>query len=451
MSLFLRGTGTLFILRNTGMKAMNDSTIQQRHTFRRQMFRATLIWAVGNALVTSYLVLYLLAAQGIPSGWFTGLVFAGPTLGILLRGLTPLGTRFFRGKKRFVTAVYLAQVVFLAGMLLAACPGMASEKGASFLIILFWYLACWCEQAGFVGYLAWQKELFPPETRGRFYGNLERWKLVGEMSGYLLSIGLIQIWKVYHTVGNEMTIAYGITLLGILFLLGWLYFLKDIPERGISWEENLSRQSLWQQLAAPFTNRTFGWLLLYGGCFSCVTHLCRIPQVQFPREAFPGIIGLAILLSFQMITKMGQGIVAPRCGAWLDRYGVVRLMVLSQAITALGPLFYLRADQTYWWWFYGPSFCWIAYVGLNVGLPKVQLQMAGREDASSWLAAYGLVSGMGALTGLLAGGHFFDLLRSHFSEAVYPIVFSFSSLARLVMCVPLFYALRTVFPSPRAS
>lgn len=425
-------------------------TIQQRHLFRRQMFRAALVWAVGNAMVTSYLVLYLLAARGVPSGFFTGLVFVGPTLGVLLRGLTPLGMRFFSNKKNFVAAIYLTQVFCLGGMLLAACPGITPEKGTAFLILLFWYLSCWCEQVGFVGYLAWQKELFPSQTRGRFYGILERWKLVGEMSGYLLSIGLIHSWKAYHAPGDEMTISYGITLLGILFLLAWLYFLKKIPGKGFFCEKNLS-QGVWRQLTSPFANRTFGWLLLYGGCFSCITHLCRVPQVQFPREAFPGIVGLAILLSFQMITKMGQGIVAPRCGVWLDRYGAVRLMVLSQAITAVGPLFYLLADQTHWWWFYGPSFCWIAYVGLNVGLPKVQLQIAGKEDASAWLAAYGLVSGVGALVGLLLGGQFFDLLRHHFPETFYPVVFSFSSLARLAMCLPLFYALRGMVSSQRAS
>ena len=75
-------------------------------------------------------------------------------------------------------------------------------------------------------------------------------------------------------------------------------------------------------------------------------------------------------------------------------------------------------------------------MGLNVSLPQIQLQLAGRQDASVWLASYGTVCSIFACAGLFLGGFLLDYYRSVALEASYfSTIFTISFVARLVSCV----------------
>ena len=86
-------------------------------------------------------------------------------------------------------------------------------------------------------------------------------------------------------------------------------------------------------------------------------------------------------------------------------------MIVSQTIVALGLLFYVPATQEQPWWIIGAWICWMAYAGINIGLPSLTIKLAGPDDAAWYLAVWFGVSG--AVYGLstIAGGVIFDWLK----------------------------------------
>jgi hypothetical protein len=86
-------------------------------------------------------------------------------------------------------------------------------------------------------------------------------------------------------------------------------------------------------------------------------------------------------------------------------------MIFSTLAIAQGPLFYFLATPEQPWWIIGAWTCWIAWVGMNVGVPNLLLAFSPRRAdtpyISAWLAATGLCHGLSTI----AGGSLFDYFR----------------------------------------
>ena len=442
--------------------------IFKRHLARWHMNRMGMLWSLGNALLSGTLILNLCSTLGMLKGSIASLVFLMPWLTGILRTFVPVIFRHLRNPRRFCTLAYAVQTVFLIGIIAAAhvdfsryfpdavpssavaattppatlAPATVSRPVLvqTGVILLCWFLANLCESCAFLVLTTWQGEIFPARTRGRFFGRLSCWRLSGE----LIPIVVILLISLLHGLPSWKTdpekyrlmVTTNLTL-GVLFCLSSLFFLRRVPECPLNVGNAEPETSRWLQLrqrvkalCEPFTDSRFIPLLCYGAYFSLVTQLEQATQFLFLYTVLAGSLTVLMPQVFRAVIKLGQWGLSRRTGQWIDRYGAAPVMLIAQLFVALGPLFYvLAANGCGWGWMFGAQILWIAYVGLNIGLPQIQLQLAKPHEYASWLAAYGLVCAVFACVGLLVGGVIYDCW--HDVPGFYSVLFSASCTARL--------------------
>ena len=79
-------------------------------------------------------------------------------------------------------------------------------------------------------------------------------------------------------------------------------------------------------------------------------------------------------------------------------------MSLSLLIVAAGSLFYAAATDVTWFWVIGAAVVWIAWVGVNIGIIKVILDLAPKEENAKYLAVYFTFSTVSLALATLLGG-----------------------------------------------
>ena len=123
---------------------------------------------------------------------------------------------------------------------------------------------------------------------------------------------------------------------------------------------------------APFVDRRFLRLLCFGCWFSFFNGLTQSAQNIYPAR----ILGFELftLLALRGTMRAGQFVLAPVAGRECDRLGNVPVLMVSQLLVATGPLFFLAATFGDRWWIAGAWVVWMAYAGLNVGLPNLMLK-----------------------------------------------------------------------------
>jgi MFS family permease len=123
-------------------------------------------------------------------------------------------------------------------------------------------------------------------------------------------------------------------------------------------------------------------------------------------------IGLFLMLASSTAMRLGQIGVSPALGKAADRFGNKPIMLICLFITAQGPLFYFFSTPTSWWWFLGSSAVWIAYAGLNIGIPNLMLKIAPAGENSNYLTIYFTLTGLCYGFNTLLGGWLFDHLKT---------------------------------------
>jgi MFS family permease len=156
-------------------------------------------------------------------------------------------------------------------------------------------------------------------------------------------------------------------------------------------------------------DRPFLTLILFGCWFSFSNGLTQAAQNIYPKSVLELSLFAALALPTGM--RLGQLAVSPWLGRLADRWGNKRLMAASLPLVALGPLFFCAAVPRQPWWVVGAWVLWIAYAGINVGLPNLMLKLAPRPASASYVAAFHAVTGLMVAGSTIAGGCLID----HFS------------------------------------
>ncbi len=86
-------------------------------------------------------------------------------------------------------------------------------------------------------------------------------------------------------------------------------------------------------------------------------------------------------------------------------------MVVCQVIVGLGLAGYLFADENRLWPIGLAWAAWIAYAGINIGVPKLLLDLAPPERSGAAVAAYFAATGLFFGVSTILGGLAFDMLR----------------------------------------
>ncbi len=162
----------------------------------------------------------------------------------------------------------------------------------------------------------------------------------------------------------------------------------------------------WKSIARPFADRRFLRLLLFGCWFSFSNGLTQTVQTTYPAQVLG--VSLLAMLAVQTGMRLGQLSVSPALGRMADRVGNWPVMMCCLILTAQGPLFYFFSTLQAPWWFVGAWIVWIAYAGLNIGLPNLMLKLSPGQSNTPYIAAYFTVTGLCYAANTILGGWLFD-------------------------------------------
>jgi MFS family permease len=392
----------------------------QRRRARRRAYWNGAIWAIGNGLTSSTLVIYLAMELGVPGmGLGIGMIKAAPRIAGLLRLAAPALIAGFGSRKGFCLGAYLASGVVLLGLPLAAAPGWLPSPLASLAaLVLLWCVYHLLEYLGTVALWSWLADLVPLRIRGRFIGRRQRWLVAGQAAA-MLDAGLFTWgWRAMHPFLPRW-IGYAVPAgVGACFMIASLAPLVRIPglERGRRRTSEVSetsevcgpRPGSGRAILAPLADRRFRRLVLFIAWFSLFNGLTQSVQYIYPYALG---MTLFVMLTLETGTRIGQLGISPWMGRLADRFGNRPVMMVSLALTSAGLLFYLFTTPEHRWWFAGAWAIWIAYAGLNVCLPNLMLKLSPRENNTGYIATFDAASGLAFAAGALLGGLAYDRMK----------------------------------------
>lgn len=376
------------------------------------------LWAMGNGMTSVTLVLFFVS-EFFPSGFHSralvvALVIASPRFFGVLRVVAPALIARLRDRRTFCVLTFAASALLLALIPLLACPAL--RPGASALIatlVVLWGLYHLLEYLAVISLWSWFADLAPARIRGRFVGRRERWLEAGRMFGALSSGGFTYWYNQPLPTGHEdRWIAYALSAAaGAMFTLLAVAPLSRIPSLA---NRRSARQAPpsghFKSLCAVLLDHGYRRLLLYECWRSCVNGLTQSAQFLYPTRVLH--FQYHELLWLRTALPAGQSAVSPAVGRLIDRIGNRPVLVVSQLLVATGPLFFLLATAETKWILAAAYFVWIAYAGLNVGLPKLMLDLAPAARNAPYISLYYALGGLFNGLGIVTGGVLLDTLLS---------------------------------------
>jgi Na+/melibiose symporter-like transporter len=363
------------------------------------------VWAIGNGLVSSTLILYLAVSVGARN-FQSAVIFAAPPLAGLMRLFVPAILARFRNRKIFCITAYVASALVLSLVPLAAAMLPVGTHAPVALV------SAWCgyhllEYWGTVALWSWIGDLVPRSVRGRFCGYRERYLVGGRIAGIAFTIALAVIWN-FAVPRSPLVYPLAVSAAcGAVFML-----LAVVPlalMQGVEYSPSAVPRAPWQSVLRAMSQPPYSRLVIYSCGLSLVNGITQAAQATYsPRVLKISYQGLQTITATM---RAGQMAIAPTMGRWCDAFGSRPVMIVSQLIVATGPLFLFFATPEHWWWLTGAYLVWIAYAGLNVGLDNLKLKLAPADNNAPYLAVYYSVGDFIFGASVLAAGWTCDRLE----------------------------------------
>lgn len=395
------------------------------------------LWGLGNGLVNSTLITYLVLSLATgAAGLGVSLILAAPQLvglGRLVAAPFSLGGRT---RKRFCLSMYLA-----SGLVLAALPALAvahdqlPPHGALAGVVGVWCLYHLLEYLANVALWAWFADLVPLAHRGLFIGRRERWLSGGRVIG-MLGGGLLA-WCCEHSAAWKGAAYVAPAACGAGLLIVAVLPLAYLPVGPLATADAEPTRPLrfrWRQLLTPLADMRLSRLLIYGCWFSFFNGLTQAVQGIFPARILD--VSVFWMLAFRTGMSAGQTIVGPQLGRWADRFGNRPVLIVSQLIVAAGMLAYMRATPETWGLIGLAWLAWVAYAGINIGVPNLLLKLSPPGQSGSCVAGYFALTGICYGVSTVLGGVAFEQLRGcnflirHWQLDRYEFLFFFGAVTR---------------------
>lgn len=384
-------------------------TVRQRHDARGRLYVNVRLWAIGNGLCGTTLITYLAVELGATrEGLGIALILAARHVVGLLRLGAPAIIGRWIDRKRFCIGAYLLSTLVLALLPVLAAPGRWSTADRSMAALVI----CWClyhvlEYFGTVALWSWMADLVPLRIRGRFLGRRERFLLIGQV-GAVLAVAL-WTWELKQVFPSQPAwVLYAVTAAaGTLVMAVSVWPLVRLP--AVAMHRVVQRGASLRDMLRPLMDLRFLGLLTFGCWFSFSNGLTQSAQNLYPLRVLG--IGFVMNLGVQTFMRGGQLAISPWVGRLIDRLGNRPVMAVCLLLVANGPLFLLAATPTQLGWWFGAWAAWIAYVGLNIGLPNLMLKLTPRQDDTPYIASYYTLTGLCYAASTLAGGQWLDAQR----------------------------------------
>jgi MFS family permease len=391
------------------------------------------LWAVGNGLVSTQLVVYFANEFGA-KGLAVSFILAAPRFAGVLRLGVPAVMARIQHRKAVCLAGFMA-----SALVLCALPSVALvQRHLTQLQALTLLVASWCiyhllEYAAVVALWSWLGDLTPSRIRGRLLGGRERWLVLGRIGGIGASALLTIIW------GHRLPIAPRWQPLALSAAAGALMMGLALVPLAVMPSAESTRSAVprlpWRSLVLAVTDPAYRRLLAFSVCFALASGITLSAQQLYPIRVlaipYSSLFGLSSI-ALSTLMWSGQSLIAPHVGRLADRFGNRRLMAVSLMIASSGLLFFWGATPERAGLIVGSYLAWIAYAGLNVGLDNMKLKLAPADNNAPYLAAYHAVGDLANGVAILLGGLLYDRLAQGGSDvlALYAKLFLCGWLAR---------------------
>jgi len=412
---------------------MNDRreiplTVTSRRRAMRLAYWNGALWATGNGLASTTLVVYLaMEFDSARLGLSIGLILAMPNLVGLLRLAAPAMIGRLVDRKVFCMAAYLLSAIVLAGLPIIAAPGLLPSDTASLVaLVVCWSVYHLLEYAGTVALWSWLGDLVPRRIRGRFIGVRQCFMIGGGICAMIAAGRFAWWWK--DTLPEPVWwMAYAIpAVVGAGFMGLALVPLAMMPR--VAAGKIVREGAGFRSMTAPFRDSRFLGLLVFGCWFSYFNGVTQSAQYSYPKQVLG--FGLLAILLMRIGMRLGQVAVSPTMGRLADRWGNRSVMACCLALVAAGPLFFYLATPERRWLLIGAWVTWIAYAGLNVCLPNIMLKFSPHNSNTSYIAAYFALTGLCYALSTIAGGAIYDRYAETLGPVYYDYCFIFGWVTR---------------------
>jgi MFS family permease len=365
------------------------------------------LWAIGNGLVSTQLIVYLATEFGA-GGLGIGLILAAPRFAGVLRLGVPALIAGLRRRKMVCILAYIASAIVLCQVpLVAAIAGRrATSENVLAMLVVSWCLYHLLEYFGTVALWSWLGDLTPRPIRGRLLGKRERWLLVGRIGGMAASGGLTIFWpRLWPETTPTQTLTLSAATGAVMMVVATLPLMAMAS---VGQSPSAVPRAPWRSLVAVIVDGRYRRLLAASCWIAAVNGFTQSAQELYPIRILQlPYVGRLVLLGMM---RAGQSAIAPTMGRWTDRYGNRPVMMLSQLAAATGSLFLLSARPEFLWPLAGAYVAWMAYAGLNVGLDNVKLKLAAPDNNAPYLAVYHALGDLVGGVAIVAGGFLFTAL-----------------------------------------
>jgi len=390
----------------------NRLTVAQRRRAMRLAYANAALWAIGDGLASTLLIIYLASHYGA-GGLAISLIIAAPRLVGTLRLAAPWMIAWIGDRGRFSVGMYALGAAVLLALPPLTAPGVLPNRRLALAVLVgMWSLYHLLEYLGTASLWSLLGDVAPARIRGRFIGRRERWLLSGRIAGMLAAGSFAWLWngRLAAPLGAEQQRWAGYQIpacIGAVLMLAAVIPLMRLPYVPLT--RPPGRFSL-AELFAPLASRPFRRLMWYGCWFGLFNGITQTTQRKYAID----VLGLSLLLSQAMRAgmRLGQIALSPTVGRWIDRSGHRGVMIASQLLVAAGLLFFVSATPEQWWWVIGAWVYWTAYVGLNVGLPNLMLKASPDADFSSAASVYFALTGLCFAASAIASGVLWDVIST---------------------------------------
>ena len=216
------------------------------------------LWAIGNGLTSTTLVIFLaLQLDANKIGLGIGLILAMRHLVGLLRLAAPVLIGRIADRKTFCLGTFFISGLLLFCLPFLSAPDMLRSAGMSLAaLVILWTLHHLMQYLGTIALFSWLADIAPLRIRGRFFGHRERWLVAGEAVG-ALACGLFSYWWINISKPiRSKWIGYAIPAgLGAWFMIAAIVPLWLMPPAEIV--SRTRRPIDWKSLVRPFTDSNF--------------------------------------------------------------------------------------------------------------------------------------------------------------------------------------------------
>jgi MFS family permease len=362
------------------------------------------LWAIGNGLISTLLVIYLASDLGA-SGLSLSLILAAPRFAGLLRLGVPALMARLRARKAVCIAAYVTSSIILCAVpAIAALHDRIDGRLAIAMFVISWCLYHVLEYVGTVTLWSWLGDLTPANVRGRLLGRREFWLTAGRLGGLATSAGLATVWaRALPGAPRWEPLALSAAIGAVLMAVA-VVPLTLMP--GMSHSPSAVPRAPWRSIRRALVDPAYARLLLFFFWFSLANGFTATAQETFPIGVLK--IKYEFRQALQGLMRAGQLAIAPWAGQLVDRFGNRPIMIISQFIVSSGLVFFLVATPERPWLIAGAFLVWSAYAGLNVGLDNIKLKLAPADDNAPFVAIYHATGDLANGLATVIGGCIYD-------------------------------------------